>query len=165
MNTKKTVALTLLAVMLFGGCGEKTKNDPEKLLKTGKYEEASETYIALIDKDSENADLYTGLADAYVGMKEYEAAVDTLCEGYELTGIVFITSEMFQVVDAFKNTHCYDFLVKPYNIEDIKRIIDVFYKNIRILIFEKTSGHNQTLPYFKLILLNLLKKVNIFKLK
>ena len=34
-------------------------------------------------------------------------------EGYELTGIVFITSEMFQVVDAFKNTHCYDFLVKP----------------------------------------------------
>ena len=50
-------------------------------------------------------------------------------EGYELTGIVFITSEMFQVVDAFKNTHCYDFLVKPYNIEDIKRIIDVFYKN------------------------------------
>lgn len=50
-------------------------------------------------------------------------------KGYELTGIVFITSEMFQVVDAFKNTHCYDFLVKPYNIEDIKRIIDVFYKD------------------------------------
>lgn len=48
--------------------------------------------------------------------------------GYELTGIVFITSEMFQVVDAFKNTHCYDFLVKPYSIDDIKRIIDVFNK-------------------------------------
>lgn len=49
--------------------------------------------------------------------------------GYELTGIVFITSEMFQVVEAFKNTHCYDFLVKPYNVEDIKRIIDVFNKD------------------------------------
>ena len=97
MNTKKTVALTLLAVMLFGGCGEKTKNDPEKLLKTGKYEEASETYIALIDKDSENADLYTGLADAYVGMKEYEAAVDTLCEGYELTGNKVLVKKMSEI--------------------------------------------------------------------
>lgn len=48
--------------------------------------------------------------------------------GHELTGIVFVTSEMFQVVEAFKNTHCYDFLVKPYNIEDIKKIIDVFNK-------------------------------------
>lgn len=49
--------------------------------------------------------------------------------GYELTGMVFITSEMFQVVEAFKNTHCYDFLVKPYSVDDIKRIIEVFKKD------------------------------------
>ncbi len=49
-------------------------------------------------------------------------------EGYELKGIVFVTTQGFQMVDAFKNTHCYDFLIKPYSKEDIKRIIDVFMK-------------------------------------
>lgn len=49
-------------------------------------------------------------------------------EGYELKGIVFITSQGFQMLDAFKNIHCYDFLIKPYNKEDIKKIIDVFMK-------------------------------------
>ncbi|WP_346916462.1 LytTR family DNA-binding domain-containing protein [Clostridium sp.] len=49
-------------------------------------------------------------------------------EGYELRGIVFITSQGFQMVDAFKNIHCYDFLIKPYSKEDIIRIIDVFTK-------------------------------------
>lgn len=47
-------------------------------------------------------------------------------EGYELKGIVFITSQGFQMIDAFKNIHCYDFLIKPYSEEDIKRIINVF---------------------------------------
>jgi len=47
-------------------------------------------------------------------------------EGYELKGIVFITSQGFQMVDAFKNIHCYDFLIKPYSEEDIKKIINVF---------------------------------------
>lgn len=46
---------------------------------------------------------------------------------YNLTGVVFITSQVVQIIDAFKNTHCYDFLIKPYNVDDIKRIIDIFY--------------------------------------
>lgn len=45
---------------------------------------------------------------------------------HKLTGVVFITTQVVQIIDAFKNTHCYDFLIKPYNIEDIKRIIDTF---------------------------------------
>jgi len=49
-------------------------------------------------------------------------------EGCELKGIVFITSQGYQMVDAFKNIHCYDFLIKPYSKKDIKRIIDVFMK-------------------------------------
>jgi len=36
--------------------------------------------------------------------------------------------EGYQMVDAFKNIHCYDFLIKPYSKKDIKRIIDVFMK-------------------------------------
>lgn len=48
---------------------------------------------------------------------------------YELKGVIFITSEKHKIVDAFKNTHCYDFLVKPYNGEDVRKIIDIFYRN------------------------------------
>ena len=47
---------------------------------------------------------------------------------YKLTGIVFLTTQVVQIIDAFKNTHCYDFLIKPYTDDDIKRIIDVFYE-------------------------------------
>lgn len=52
-------------------------------------------------------------------------------EKYKLTGVVFITNQVIQIIDAFKNTHCYDFLIKPFNIEDIKNIIDIFYKDNR----------------------------------
>lgn len=45
---------------------------------------------------------------------------------YKLTGIVFITTQVVQIIDAFKNVHCYDFLIKPYTIDDIRRVIDVF---------------------------------------
>lgn len=50
-------------------------------------------------------------------------------EGYELTGIVFITTEYQHILDAFINTHCYEFLLKPYKSEDVIRIVDLFYKN------------------------------------
>lgn len=49
---------------------------------------------------------------------------------YGLTGIVFITTEDIYLIEAFKEIHCYDFLVKPYNIEDIRMIIDTFKNNI-----------------------------------
>lgn len=47
---------------------------------------------------------------------------------YELKGIVFLTTEAYQVVTAFKTTHCYDYLIKPYDEEDIKNVIKVFTK-------------------------------------
>lgn len=51
-------------------------------------------------------------------------------EKYEHTGIVFITTQVIQIIDAFKSTHCYDFLIKPFNSEDIKTIIDTFYRKL-----------------------------------
>ena len=51
-------------------------------------------------------------------------------EKYEHTGIVFITTQVIQIIDAFKSTHCYDFLIKPFNNEDIKSIIDTFYRKL-----------------------------------
>lgn len=51
-------------------------------------------------------------------------------EKHEFTGIIFITTQVIQIIEAFKNTHCYDFIVKPYNEDEIKNIINVFYKKI-----------------------------------
>lgn len=45
---------------------------------------------------------------------------------HKLTPIIFISSEVVQILEAFKTVHCYDYLVKPYNIEDIENIIDLF---------------------------------------
>ena len=51
-------------------------------------------------------------------------------EKYEHTGIVFITTQVIQIIDAFKSTHCYDFLIKPFNKDDIRAIIDTFYRKL-----------------------------------
>lgn len=51
-------------------------------------------------------------------------------EKYEHSGIVFITTQVIQIIEAFKSIHCYDFLVKPFNEKDIKVIIDTFYKKL-----------------------------------
>lgn len=50
---------------------------------------------------------------------------------HKLTGIVFITTEMIHIIDAFKNIHCYDFIVKPYKVDDIKKIINTFIKGLK----------------------------------
>lgn len=40
---------------------------------------------------------------------------------YKLTGIVFITSQIIHIIEAFKSIHCYDFLVKPYDVSEVKK--------------------------------------------
>lgn len=47
-------------------------------------------------------------------------------ENHALTGIVFVTGELVHIIEAFKNIHCYDFIVKPYKEKDIIKIVDVF---------------------------------------
>lgn len=43
-----------------------------------------------------------------------------------LTGIVFITTNVIHIIEAFKSVHCYDFLVKPYNVDEVKKIVSIF---------------------------------------
>ena len=50
-------------------------------------------------------------------------------ENHSLTGIVFITGELVHIIEAFKNIHCYDFIVKPYKEKDIINIVDVFFNS------------------------------------
>lgn len=48
---------------------------------------------------------------------------------YRLKCIVFITAHINYMLEAFKEVHCYDYLIKPYDKEKIKEIITVFLKN------------------------------------
>lgn len=48
---------------------------------------------------------------------------------YKLTGIVFITANLIHMLEAFKEIHCYDFLIKPYNEKNVLDIIKLFENN------------------------------------
>lgn len=38
---------------------------------------------------------------------------------YLLTWMIFVTSDISSIVQAFKETHCYDYIIKPYNPDEI----------------------------------------------
>ena len=41
---------------------------------------------------------------------------------YKLVWIVFITTHVSYIIEAFKKIHCYDYIIKPYDKENIKDI-------------------------------------------
>lgn len=57
--------------------------------------------------------------------------------GYDLTWIVFITSHLEYILEAFKEIHCYDYLLKPYDKSAIHNII------IKLLLNDP-GGFNDT---------------------
>lgn len=65
-------------------------------------------------------------------------------EKYELSPIVFISGQIGYIIDALKKVNCHDFITKPYDINDITKIIDKFLRHK-----EKTDNENYT--YFKTI--------------
>lgn len=48
---------------------------------------------------------------------------------YELGWIIFITTHMGYMIDAFKLLHCYDYIEKPYNKEKIIELTNKFIRN------------------------------------
>jgi DNA-binding LytR/AlgR family response regulator len=48
---------------------------------------------------------------------------------YEIAWIVFITTHLEYMTEAFKKLHCYDFITKPYRKEEIKETILKLLKN------------------------------------
>lgn len=63
---------------------------------------------------------------------------------HNLTGIVIITSNAHNILATFKDIHCYDFLVKPYNSGDVNKIIDTFQK--KYIMEEKTDNKYIIMP-------------------
>ena len=50
-------------------------------------------------------------------------------KGSELTGIIYLTTEKQLILDAFKKTHGYEFIVKPYESKEVVDIINIFNEN------------------------------------
>lgn len=55
--------------------------------------------------------------------------------GYELTWIVFVTSYLEYILEAFKEIHCYDYLLKPYDKTAMHNLI-------KKLLFPNSGGKN-----------------------
>lgn len=94
----------LSVVLLLGGCFGKDDNSALALLEKGQYEAAADAFNMEIESDADNAELYIGLADAYIGMGEYEAAVDVLCDGFEATEKKELTDKMIKISSDVYNT-------------------------------------------------------------
>lgn len=50
---------------------------------------------------------------------------------YEFRQIIFLTTHMEYITQAFKQTHCYDYIIKPYNQDDVQAMLDklILYEN------------------------------------
>jgi two-component system response regulator LytT len=60
---------------------------------------------------------------------------------YQFSQIIFLTTHMEYITQAFKQTHCYDYIIKPYNQEDVQAMLNkiILYENSRLnkLFFQK----------------------------
>lgn len=92
----------------------------ENYLKTGSYEQAVEAYQeALSISGSDQESLSIGLADAYVGLNEYDKALEILRSCYQKTSTVKIEKKIEEVTSAKTD---YEFL------QSISRA-DVYFSN------------------------------------
>lgn len=56
---------------------------------------------------------------------------------YEFKQIIFLTTHMEYITQAFKQTHCYDYIMKPYDKEDIKAMLN------KIILNETNNLNNK----------------------
>lgn len=50
---------------------------------------------------------------------------------YEFSQLIFLTTHMDYMLQAFKQIHCYDYILKPYNQEDVQAMLNklILYEN------------------------------------
>lgn len=57
-------------------------------------------------------------------------------EKYELVPIVFVSGQIGYIIDALKKVNCHDFITKPFDMDDIAKIIDKFLKHKNKIVEE-----------------------------
>src|SRR5471030_199776 len=50
---------------------------------------------------------------------------------YEFSQIIFLTTHIEYITQAFKETHCYDYIIKPYDQKDVQAMLNklILYEN------------------------------------
>ena len=116
-NAYWTVVVMLLLTLL--GCKSTAARWQEqydlgvRYLSNGEYEEAVIAFNAAIEIDPMQADAYLNLANAYIGMNDFDAAREILERGYELTQSEALKSKL-EELDSFdfwgnpRKRSCYD---------------------------------------------------------
>ena len=105
---KRYLSLLMILLLVYGlvACGKHADLWQEqydlgvRYLSEGNYEEAIIAFTAAIEIEPKRAEAYRGLADAYIGMGDYEMADATLQEGYEITGDETLQPDVVQTVNG-----------------------------------------------------------------
>lgn len=64
---------------------------------------------------------------------------------YEFSEIIFITTHLDYVLQAFKQTHCYDYILKPYNKDNVQAMLNkLIDREINDLNNEKRGSKEDT---------------------
>lgn len=101
-------------------------------------------FIKIYEADSENSaldiiknhDINMFLID--ISLKESSgldlAMKIRAIDKYQFSQIIFLTTHMEYITQAFKQTHCYDYILKPYNQEDVQAMLSklITYENNRL---------------------------------
>lgn len=75
----------------------------------------------------------------YSGFELAKEIRDT--DRYKLTPIIFITAIPARELMAFKEIHCYDYIVKPFKKEEVKSVLETI-----IFIYKLQGVNNYALP-------------------
>lgn len=96
---------------------EKQLSLGDRYLSDLNYEEAVAAYQAAIEIDPMNVKGYEGLAEAYVGLEDYDKAMDALHEGYETTSKRILLTKEADV--------CLDYIAILDENGDVDRILAI----------------------------------------
>ena len=59
---------------------------------------------------------------------------------YEFSQIIFLTTHMEYIIQAFKETHCYDYILKPYDKEKVQAMVKKLINNDAKNMIEKKEA-------------------------
>lgn len=64
---------------------------------------------------------------------------------YEFRQIIFLTTHLEYITQAFKQTHCYDYIIKPYNKEDVQAMLNKIITYDNEILNEHLNYKNENL--------------------
>ena len=129
----------------------------EKFLDVRVYEAESENEAKQIIESENIIDLFFLDTKLKKGSGLDFAKSIRKIDKYEITPIVFISGQVSYIIEALNEVNCFDYLLKPYDIEKVFELVDKFLRHLKKVeknnyIFFKDLNGNQIKIYHKDIL-------------